>query len=531
VSYTSLARLKPESIAPGTLKHRQAFPTSPKRAELILQIEAIRELARRSLLSFTKYTKEDFTADWFHYDLAKALDQFLVDVVDGKSPRLIVCAPPRHGKTELVSRRFPAYALGRYPDLTLIATSYGASLAADNNRDVQRIIDDDSYRELFPATQLSGEGIHGSAKYVRTSEAFEVVGQHGAYKNAGVLGPITGKGGHILILDDPIKDSADAHSETVRQSTWDWYTKTFYTRCEPGGGILIIMTRWHEDDVVGRLLQKMEKGGEQWKVLSFPAVAEVDEEHRKAGEALCPSRFPLEALKRIKDGTEDVDDVGLGSRAWSSLYQQAPSSKEGETFKRENWKYVKLDARMSVMEPRERRRYLATIGVTRLIQTWDTAIGSKKKNDFAACATMGILKNGYLCLDIWKDKVKYPEMRREIQIRYDAWLPDVVAVEGGGAGPGKAVVQDLHPESRIPLKETVTSKDKELRADMISPLQETGKCFLPEGAPWVATFVDTAAKFPSVKNDDDLDAWMLGIEEARTGRAPMRINDAVLARV
>ena len=502
-----------------------------KRQEILLRLEAVRELARRTLLRFTEYTMEDYVADWFHRVICKELDGFLASVLEKKSPRLIICAPPRHGKTELISRRFPAYAFGRNPDLRMIATSYGSTLASDNNRDVQRIIDSPDYADLFPETLLQGMGAKGDASFIRTSEAFEIVHRRGAYKCAGVLGPITGKGGDILILDDPVKSAEEAHSEVVRQKSWDWFVQDFTSRLEPGGGVLIIMTRWHEDDIVGRLIEKMKVTGDQeWKVLSFPAIAESDEEHRKAGEALCPSRYPLDALGRIRRGTEGTNEVGLGSRAWNALYQQRPSSKEGEIFKRDNWNYVNLPDWFYGATPQERRRYMTKeLSVERLVQAWDTAIGGKKKNDFAACTTLGVTSKGYVAFKVWKGQLKYPEMRREVQLQYDEWLPDVVVIEGGGAAAGKAVIQDLDKDTRIPLKEIITSKDKELRADIISPTHEAGKCFLPERQSWVASFVDSAAMFPAAKNDDDLDSWMLAMEEARGGPRMVQFSDEALA--
>jgi predicted phage terminase large subunit-like protein len=486
--------------------------------------------ARISLLRFTKYTKPDYVADKFHEILCSALDRFLRNVIAKKSPRMMIMAPPRSGKSELVSRRFPALALGKYPDLKILATSHGGELASAMNRDVQRIIDDTSYVKLFPRTRLSGAGVRydRSGTYLRNSDVFEIVNHSGMYRSTGVGGALLGFGGNILIIDDPIKNSEEAHSQTVRDSIWAWYQSAFYTRCEPGAGILIMHQRWHEDDLAGRLLINMKKGGEQWEVLSFPAIAEQDESFRKVGEALCPSRFPLERLEYIRIGTED--EIGVGSRAWDALYQQRPSSKSGEYFKRENWQYIKLDPEFFMWDAKAKRKYMTQIlGVNKLIQAWDTAIGAKKVNDFAACTTLGVTKNRYIAFEVWRDRVKYPEMRREVQTRSDAWCPDVIVIEGGGAAAGKAVIQDLRPETRLPLKEVPTDKDKELRADMLSPIHEAGRCALPEGASWVSSFVDVASQFPSVKNDDDLDSWMLAMEEAKTGPKPLVISDELLA--
>ncbi len=208
--------------------------------------ELLRRNAQQSLASFVLYTYPTYQMGWFHREICETLEQFLADVAAKKSPRLILTAPPRSGKSELTSRRFPAYAFGRYPDLQIIATSYGADLSQRFNRDVQRIIDDDVYRQVFPETTLFGKNVRNTAKgsYIRTSDLFEIVGHKGAYRSCGVGGGITGTGADILVIDDPVKDRASANSVTIRNAIWDWYTSTAYTRLSPGGGIVVMQTRW-----------------------------------------------------------------------------------------------------------------------------------------------------------------------------------------------------------------------------------------------------------------------------------------------
>lgn len=211
------------------------------------QLELQKRHARQCLADFTLYTYPTYLMGWFHKEVCEALDKFLEDVLAKKSPRLILTAPPRHGKSELVSRRFPAFAFGRCPDLQIIATSYGADLAQRFNRDVQRIIDDDVYRTLFPETTLNGRNVRTDSRnaFIRTSDLFEIVNHKGAYRSCGVGGGITGTGADILIIDDPIKDRAEANSPTVRSNVYDWYTSTAYTRLSPGGGVIVMNTRWH----------------------------------------------------------------------------------------------------------------------------------------------------------------------------------------------------------------------------------------------------------------------------------------------
>lgn len=512
------------SAVPGPNLSNQQAKKPLTREEKLELLELIAERGRRHLIDFTLFTCPGYKAGWFARTLAAKLDWFLDEVAAGRSPRLIIEAPPRHGKTELVSRRLPAYALGRYPDMSFIATSHGADLASNINRAVQRIIDDPRYKELFPDTTLWGSNIRTVAdgSYLRNSDEFEVVGHKGAYKSAGVGGGITGRGGDVLIVDDPVKDMQEASSETVRKSIWDWFTSTLYTRGMPGAGILVIMTRWHMDDLAGHLIANMAKGGEQWTVVRYPAIAEEDEEHRKMGEALHPERYPLELLERIKSGTSD--EPGVGSKVWSALYQQSPSAAEGNIFKRENWRYLRPPKLLSAMSHEERKNYLRELGVTRVIQRWDTAIGAKKQNDFAACTTLGIAKSRYYVMDVWKDRLQYPDMKKQVELLYDKWHPAQVFVEGGGAKDGKAVVQELGRSTTIAFKEQITSTDKVFRADLVSPSHESGLCTIIEGGGWVADFVDNCANFPNIKHDDDVDSFIGAMEEATQGTQPMQIS-------
>ena len=497
--------------------------------ELELLAEAAKaERARRGLIWFTTYTKPDYLAGWFHKKLAACLDKFLADVIAGRSPRLIIEAPPRSGKSELVSRRFPAYALGKYPDLSFIATSYASDLASSINRDVQRVLDSEEYKKLFPDTKLWGSNIRTVAdgSYLRNSDIFEVVNHAGVYKSAGVGAGVTGRGGHVLIVDDPIKDAAEAHSDTVRNGIWEWFTSTLYTRCAPGGGILVIMTRWHQDDLVGKLLDQAKKDGEQWDEFRFPAVAEEDEYDedgellRKKGAALHPERFDEAALERIKKA--------VGSKVWASLYQQRPSAAEGNIFKRENWKYIRAPKLVSLMSEAERKLYFRELGIEFIIQRWDTALGGKKKDDYTACVTMGVAGSRYYIIDVWQDQLQFPDVTRVVKDLYDRWKPHEVNIEGGGSASGKATVQTLKRETRIPVTESTTSTDKVLRADLMSPNHESGLVYLFEGEQYVADFVDHCANFPNTKHDDDVDAFIGALEKVTDNPGPMVITDDLL---
>jgi len=198
--------------------------------------EAARILARRHLLDFITYTKPDYEVNWHHKTICDEIESFMT----GECSRLILCMPPRNGKSQIVSRHLPAYLLGRNPDARIIACSYSADLAQAMNRDVQRIIDDPLYHELFPDTTLSGSNVRTVAgNFLRNSDVFEIVGHKGVYLSAGIGGGITGRGADYALIDDPVKNREEANSPTYRERIWDWYRSTLYTRLEKGGKILI----------------------------------------------------------------------------------------------------------------------------------------------------------------------------------------------------------------------------------------------------------------------------------------------------
>lgn len=231
--------------------------------------EAGRELARRSMAEFALYTDPAYHMNWHHRLICNSLDKW----VSKEIRRLMIFTAPRHGKSELVSRKLPAYIFGRHPDTSIISASYSADLASRMNRDVQRIIDSDRYAELFPNSRLYGKNIRSVAggSFLRNSDIFEIVDHKGVYRSAGVGGGITGMGGEYIIIDDPVKNREEANSATYREKLWDWYTSTLYTRLEKEGCILVTLTRWHEDDLAGRLLNNMKQtGGEQWTVINLP---------------------------------------------------------------------------------------------------------------------------------------------------------------------------------------------------------------------------------------------------------------------
>ena len=461
------------------------------------------ELSRRNLIDFTSYTMPTFQQGWFNRIIAQELQQFYYDVMAGKQPRLLIQAPPRSGKSELFSRRFPAWAFGKNPDLQMIAASYSADLSSRMNRDVQRIIDSEEYASIFPNTSFSTNTSASitSAKNIRNSEIFEIAGHKGAYRSAGVGGGITGMGADIAIIDDPVKDAKEANSQTVRDSVWDWYTSTFYTRLSPKSGILLGMTRWHEDDLAGRLLADMKNGGDQWRVVSFPAIAEQDEEYRKEGEALHPERYNLEHLDKIRKA--------VGTQTWNALYQQRPSSKGGDIIKGKWFK-----------------RYSIAPRFKRVIITADTAQKTKEHNDFSVFIVAGLSTDGGVyILDLIRGKWEAPELESKLFDTFSKYRSlGVHNVYIEDKSSGTSLIQSIQRKRSMPIKGVQVDTDKYTRVLGVQGYIESGYIYLPDQAEWIADFIDECEKFTATdshKHDDQVDAMVMAINELKSGNVSM----------
>lgn len=451
-----------------------------------LIVEARKELKRRaarlSLSSFLPYTTPGYLMGWVHAEICGKLDKFLADVQAQKSPRLIICMPPRSGKSQIVSRAFPAYAFGRHPDLQFIATSYSADLSQRFSRDVQRYIDSDEYRAVFPDVRLATKGEGG---YIRTADLFEIVGRKGAYRSAGVGGGITGQGADILLIDDPLKDRAEANSTTVRNALWDWYTSTAYTRLSPGGGVIVMSTRWHLDDLVGRLLDHDKAGdGDHWEVVNYPAIAEADEEHRKEGEALHPERYPIEALLKIK--------AAVGSNDWNALYQQHPVPSTGAVFKREwiqHWDAATLPTKFDAT-----------------CMSWDMTFKDSKNSDFVVGQLWGRKGASFFLLDQFRGRWDFVKTVAQFKLAREKY-PHVLRKLVEDKANGSAIISAL--KDAVPGIVPVTPKEsKEARASAITALLEAKNVYLPPPAqyPWVADdLIPELLSFPAGAHDDQVD--------------------------
>ena len=463
------------------------------------------ELASTTLIGFLLATSPTYQMGWVHAEICGELEAFLAAVRRKESPRLLLTMPPRHGKSEIASRRFPAYALGRDPDLSIIATSYSADLASRMNRDVQRIIDDEAYRAIFPGTRLCGKS---SGEGIRTADLFEIVGHRGVYRSAGVGGGITGMGGDIILIDDPIKDRAEADSPTIRNRVWDWYTSTLYTRLAPGGGIIVIQTRWHMDDLAGRLLEAQRSGqGDAWRVVNFPAIAEEDEPYRKAGEALHPERYPLEQLQAIR--------AAIGSRDWAALYQQRPAPDGGAIFRAE-WLRFWL--------PKDLPQ-----SFDRLCISWDMTFKDGDDSDYVVGQVWGRKGADFFLLDQVRARMGFTATLAAFRALADKWpQAQRKLVEDKANGP--AVIDSLRHAvpGIIPVE---PDGSKIARAHAVTTFFEAGNVRIPHPSVcgWVADYVAELMSFPAAPHDDQVDATTQALRDMQSHRA-LNIDPAVLQR-
>lgn len=422
-----------------------------------------RRKARNRLIPFTEYTLPRYHPAAHHRLIAERLEQ----VERGEIDRLLICMPPRHGKSELASRRFPAWFLGRNGQCSVIAASYNSDLASDFGREVRNIVGGPEYRALFGISMAQDSS---AANRWHTSEG-------GAYVAAGVGTAVTGRGADVLLIDDPVKDREEADSELRRERVWQWYTSTAYTRLAPGGRIVLIQTRWHEDDLAGRIL---EHSGSEWEVLDLPAIDE-------RGEALWPERYSIDVLKRIKSN--------IGPREWSALYQQSPSPDEGAFFRRDwfQW-YDELPKRLQVY------------GASDYAVTADGG-------DYTVHVVVGVDEHQdiYL-LDLWRGQTDADVWIERFLDLCQLHKPLMWAEEKG------QIVKSVGPfiEKRAQERKVYAAReqfssvaDKPTRARAIQARAAMGKVYLPRHKDWAQVLLNELLMFPAGKHDDQVDAFSL----------------------
>lgn len=463
----------------------------------LLEEEAIED-ARESLLAFTLYTFDgEFDVSWHHRLLCDKLEAF----ERGDIKRLIICMPPRHGKSELASRRLPAWALGRNPNKKIIACSYAADLALDMSRDTKRIVQSECYQVVFQDTRLPGSHVVSDSRqaYKNTADQWQIVGYQGQYLARGVGGGITGKGGDLLIVDDPIKDDKQAQSETERENIWRWYTKVLKTRRSKDAGIMIIMTRWHMDDLVGRLVLQAENDpdADQWEVLTLPGIAEEGgghpEDPRKPGEALWPS---------FKDEAEWAKDKAEDQAGYAALGQQRPAP-EGGTIIKTTWT--------------ENRYTTIPAGAGTWIWACDPKAGSKDPKSSRVVIQLWFQPRAHpgqvFLIDqvkgIWDQPETLAEFRRLSKL--PLWKNARAKLVENKAD-GKSIIANLRSE--IPgLIAVEPQGDKVVRCRAVAAYWQAGNVWLPDDAlaPWMGEFLAELTMFPAAAHDDQVDAMALAL--------------------
>lgn len=448
-----------------------------------LKLEAPQQLASFLCLMNPKYQLQ-----WFHRVIANGCQ----DLIDGKIKNLMIFVPPQHGKSEIVSRNFPAWALGRDPNLKIVGCSYTIDLASQFSRSIQRIIDSPEYQAIFPNTYLNGSNVRSDTRgYLRNIDVFETVGHHGFYKAVGVGGGLTGTPVDIAIIDDPVKDAAEAYSSTYRERVWNWYNTVLTTRLHNNSRQLFIMTRWHEDDLAGRIL-KAEP--DDWSVIVIPALCEAENDgalmsDRHIGDALWPERHSLAKLLKQQQRSP---------RDFSALYQQRPVIEGGNIVKRDWFRHISMAEFRALRFNEPMHFYLDT--------AYKKKNASGHDNDPSGILAACRINNDiylYDAMSVWKEM---PDLLR--------FLPEYINAHEGNnesvlhiepKANGVSVVQMLRESTMLNVRETPNpTDDKEVRFRVVSPRIECGRVYIVDGS-WNEDFLNQVCAFPATAHDEFVD--------------------------
>ena len=447
------------------------------------EILAEREKARGSFMAFVKKVWPNFIEGSHHKRMAKAFER----VARGECKRLIINMPPRHTKSEFASYLLPAWFLGNFPEKKVIQTSHTAELAVGFGRKVRNLVDQDVYTEIFPGVGLQQDS--KAAGRWNTNKG-------GDYFAIGVGGAVTGKGADILIIDDPHSEQEAAMAASnpdVYDKVFEWYTSGPRQRLQPGGAIVIVMTRWAARDLTGQVIKSAaQRSGEEWEVIEFPAIL-------PSGNPLWPQFWGLVELEALREE--------LPNSKWQAQYQQNPIGNESAIVKRDWWKWWEKD------DPPV---------CDYILQSWDTAFEKNNRADYSAGTTWGIFNceednfaPNIILLNTYKKRVEFPELKRDVLREYNEYEPDSLIVEKKASGA--PLIYDLRAMG-IPVQEYTPGKgqDKIARLNSVSDIIASGKVWVPQTR-WAEELVDEVAAFPSGEHDDLVDATTLALMRFRQG--------------
>jgi len=478
-----------------------SLPESAKRS-LLVDLERYekamdRESYARDFLKFVMKMWPGFIGGRHHKIMARAFEK----VARGECKRLIINMPPRHTKSEFASYLLPAWFLGKFPEKKVIQTSHTAELAVNFGRKVRNLVDEEGYREIFPETTLQSDS--KAAGRWNTSRG-------GDYFAIGVGGAVTGKGADLLIIDDPHSEQEATMAETnpeIYDKTYEWYTSGPRQRLQPGGAIVIVMTRWSKRDLTAQVLKAAaQRDGEEWEVIDFPAIM-------PSGNPLWPEFWPLEELEVLRNE--------LPHGKWMAQYMQEPTSEASAIVKREWWRVWERDNPPPC---------------DFILMSWDTAFEKHNRADYSACTIWGVFytendggDEGFyvadrdrgrpdaniILLDAFRDRMEFPELKRVVVKAYEEWNPDGVIIEKKASGA--PLIYELRAMG-IPVQDFTPTKgnDKIVRLNTVSDIFASGKVWAPETR-WAEEVIEEVASFPAGEHDDYVDSVSMALARFRRG--------------
>jgi predicted phage terminase large subunit-like protein len=468
--------------------HKFPPAVQQKVGQLIAELRktAVHDVAKQDFMSFVKYVWPNFIHGAHHEKMARAFE----GVAEGRIKRLIINMPPRHTKSEFASYLLPAWFLGKFPGKKVIQTSHTAELAVGFGRKVRNLVDADRYKDLFPEVSLQSD----SKAAGRWATNFA-----GEYFAIGVGGAVTGKGADLLIIDDPHSEQEAALAEInpeIYDKTYEWYTSGPRQRLQPGGAIVVVMTRWSKKDLTGQVLKAAaQRDGDEWEVIELPALL-------PSGNPLWPQFWSLKELEALRNE--------LPHGKWMAQYQQDPTSETSAIVKREWWKIWQDDE-----APR----------CEFILQSWDTAFEKTTRSDYSACTTWGVfyhedektgmMESNIILLNAFRDRLEFPALKREAIDQYQNWEPDSIIIEKKASGA--PLIYEMRAMG-IPVQEFTPSRgnDKISRLNAVSDLFASSRVWAPN-THWAEEVIEEVASFPAGEHDDYVDSVSLALMRFRKG--------------